>query len=256
LSNFLHTLFFVFPESLSEGIIIFLICISFITSLISAIIGLGGGVILLGIFAVTLDPVAIIPVHGVVQAASNAGRLITMIRSVHTPVILPFVIGSAIGASFGGLTFSQINPQFVQLFVGIFIILTVFKLFPTIQTKHLLIVGTISSFLTVLVGGGGSFAAAVVNSIKLDKLGHIATIAFMLLVQHFMKIIIFGFLGFAFGPYISLISLMVLTGFLGTLLGRSVVVRVNEKIFRKILNAFLIILALKLIFTSIITITV
>jgi uncharacterized membrane protein YfcA len=71
-----------------------------------------------------------------------------------------------------------------------------------------------------------------------------------------MKIIIFGFLGFAFGPYISLISLMVLTGFLGTLLGRSVVVRVNEKIFRKILNAFLIILALKLIFTSIITITV
>ncbi len=224
---------------------------SFITSFISAILGLGGGVILLGIFAIFLDPIAIIPVHGVIQAASNAGRLITLLDRVHTPIILPFVLGSLIGTTLGGFTFSQINPEFVQLFVGIFIILTVLKLFPKIKTKYLVLVGIVSSFLTILVGGAGSFAAAVVNSIKLEKLSHIATLAFMLLIQHFMKIIVFGFLGFAFAPYISLIVLMIVSGFMGTLIGRVVVVRLNEAVFRRVLDIFLICLAVKLIVGSI-----
>ena len=251
----MYDLFFklltVFPDSLSNTIIIFLIFVSFVTSFISAILGLGGGVILLGIFAIFLDPIAIIPVHGVVQAASNAGRLITLLGRVHTPIMLPFVLGSCIGATLGGFTFAQINPEFVQLFVGIFIILTVLKLFPKIRTKYLVFVGIVSSFLTILVGGAGSFAAAVVNSIKLEKLNHIATLAFMLFIQHFIKILVFGFLGFAFAPYISLIALMILSGFTGTLIGRIVVVRLNEDIFRRILDLFLIFLAVKLILGSI-----
>ena len=242
----------VFPDSLSKVIVIFLIFVSFITSFISAIVGLGGGVILLGIFALILDPIAIIPVHGVVQAASNAGRLVTLIGRVHTPVIIPFILGSCVGATMGGFTFAQINPEFVQLFVGLFIILTVFKLFPAIKTKHLAIVGVVSSFLTILVGGAGSFAAAVVNSIRLEKLTHIATLASMLLIQHFMKVIVFGFLGFAYAPYVSLIGLMILSGFMGTLIGRVVVVHLNEEIFRKLLNIFLFCLAVKLILGSII----
>ena len=251
MSNLFFSALLVFPDYLSQAIIIFLIFVSFITSLISAIVGLGGGVILLGIFALVLDPIAIIPVHGVVQAASNAGRLITLIGRVHTPIIIPFVLGSCLGASMGGFTFAQINPEFVQLFVGIFIILTVFKLFPTIKTKHLALIGVVSSFITILVGGAGSFAAAVVNSIRLEKLSHIATLAFMLLTQHFIKVIVFGFLGFAFAPYASLIGLMVLSGFMGTLIGRLIVVRINEDIFRKILNIFLVCLAVKLILGSI-----
>ena len=115
--DFFFKLLTVFPDSLSNTIIIFLIFVSFVTSFISAILGLGGGVILLGIFAIFLDPIAIIPVHGVVQAASNAGRLITLLGRVHTPIMLPFVLGSCIGATLGGFTFAQINPEFVQLFV-------------------------------------------------------------------------------------------------------------------------------------------
>ena len=125
------------------------------------------------------------------------------------------------------------------------------KLFPKIRTKYLVFVGIVSSFLTILVGGAGSFAAAVVNSIKLEKLNHIATLAFMLFIQHFIKILVFGFLGFAFAPYISLIALMILSGFTGTLIGRIVVVRLNEDIFRRILDLFLIFLAVKLILGSI-----
>ena len=72
----------------------------------------------------------------------------------------------------------------------------------------------------------------------------------MLLIQHLMKIVVFGFLGFAFAPYISLIALMILSGFMGTLIGRVLVVRLNEDIFRKVLNLFLIFLAAKLILGS------
>ena len=158
--------FFVFPESLSEAVAIILIICSFFTSLVSALFGLGGGVILLAIFAVALEPIAIIPVHGVVQAASNVGRLLTLLKKIYTPVIIPFLLGCFVGAAFGGVTFSkisQVNPELIQVLVGIFILLNVFQAIPAINIRHVTLIGVISSFLTILVGGAGSFVAAVVT---------------------------------------------------------------------------------------------
>ena len=254
MDKWFYNYFFVFPESLSETVAFLLIICSFFTSLVSALFGLGGGVILLAIFAVSLEPIAIIPVHGVVQAASNVGRLLTLLRKIYTPVIIPFLMGCFVGAAFGGATFSkisQVNPELIQMLVGIFIMLNIFQAIPAINIRHITLIGAISSFLTILVGGAGSFVAAVVTSLRLEKLSHIATIAFMLLSQHFMKVIVFGFLGFSFSPYISLIVCMIITGFLGTLVGRVLVIGLNENLFRRILNVMLFFLALKLIITPI-----
>ena len=61
------------PE-LSRWDFISLCLVSFFTSLVSATFGLGGGAMLVAIIASLLNPVAIIPIHAVIQMNSNLFR--------------------------------------------------------------------------------------------------------------------------------------------------------------------------------------
>ncbi len=63
------------PEGLSQAAFWAIMVASFVGSFITAAFGIGGGALLLAIMATLMPPAALIPVHGVVQAGSNAGRV-------------------------------------------------------------------------------------------------------------------------------------------------------------------------------------
>ena len=48
--------------------------VTIVTSIISGVLGMAGGLVLLAALLVRLDPVVAIPVHGIVQLASNGSR--------------------------------------------------------------------------------------------------------------------------------------------------------------------------------------
>ena len=66
-------------------------------------------------------------------------------------------------------------------------------------------------------------------------------------MQHLLKILMFGFLGFAFAPWVPLILGMVAFGYLGTVLGNRILDRLPEAFFRIALRAMITVLALALI---------
>ena len=68
--------------------------------------------------------------------------------------------------------------------------------------------------------------------------------------QHLFKVVIFGVLGFAFGPYIPLLVGLLLFGAMGTYTGRAVLNRLPEKVFRTGLQAILTLLALRLLYAA------
>jgi uncharacterized membrane protein YfcA len=74
----------------------------------------------------------------------------------------------------------------------------------------------------------------------------VATHATLMSLQHLLKIVVFGVLGFAFAPYAVLIAMMIASGFIGTVIGRHVLIQMSEKRFRPILNTILVALSLKL----------
>ena len=159
---------------------------------------------LLAFLALVLPPVALIPVHGVVQLGSNGGRVAIMSKHVLWRPILPFVIGALIGATIGGLVVVQLPSWLIQLALGIFIIWAVFAKLPLIQQRYILLGGVVSSFLTMFFGATGNFIAAMVKSMNLDPVPHVATHSLMMTFQHFVKVLIFGLVGFQFGPYMIL----------------------------------------------------
>lgn len=143
-----------------------------------------------------------------------------MMKHVNWPVVAPFTIGCLIGSSVGGLTFVQVPAWFIQLGIGICLIWTMFGRPPKIDGKKVFATGIVSSLLINFFGSTANFIAAIVKAMNLTPPGHVSTHAALMEIQHVLKHIIFGLLGFAFEPYLPLLLLMILGVLAGTFVGK------------------------------------
>lgn len=239
-----------FHAGLGWPIALTLIAISFLGSFITVAFGIGGGQVMLAVFATLLPAAAIIPVHGLVQLGSNVGRTALTFRHLQGGVVAMFAVGALIGVAIGMQFFVQLDPAVIQIGVGLFILWSILFRPPALMRRSAGIAGAISSFLTMFFGATGPFVAAFVKSLQLDKMGHTATHATLMTIQHTLKSIAFGFLGFAFSVWLGLIGLLIASGFVGTVVGRHVLLKVDENRFRLVLNIILTLLAARLIYAG------
>lgn len=241
----------VFYASLAPTTAIFLFVASFVGSFITVAMGIGGGAMVLAVMASLVPPAALIPVHGVIQFGSNLNRAIVMGKHTFWPPVLAFGVGSVVGVAIGGAIAIDLPPAYVQIGVGFFVIWSVLRKPPAWLTQWPSATGLISSILTMFFGATGVFVSGYVKSLALGREAHVATQAVLMTLQHLLKVIVFGLLGFAFGPWLGFMAIMVAMGLLGTLVGRQVLKRMNDAVFGKALNAILLVLAARLIWQGI-----
>lgn len=239
-----------FHAGLGWPIALTLIGMSFLGSLITVAFGIGGGAVMLAVFATLLPAAAIIPVHGLVQLGSNVGRAALTLQHLERKVVGVFFIGALIGVVLGGVFVVQLDPAYIQIGVGLFILWSILMRPPAFLSRSAGIAGAFSSFLTMFFGATGPFVATFVKSLDLDRMGHTATHATLMTIQHALKTLTFGFLGFAFSLWAGLVALLIAAGFLGTIAGRNVLMRTGERRFRTMLNVVLSLLALRLIYSG------
>lgn len=238
------------PPELGALAGIALLGISFLGSFITAAFGIGGGVVVLAVFASLLTPAALIPVHGVIQLGSNAGRMLIMREHIVKPVFITFVVGALIGVGIGGLIVVDLPPAIIQIAVGAFILWTIVAKPPVFLRHSAWLAGGVSSFLTMFFGATGPFVAAYIKTLGFERMTHVGTQAACMTMQHGLKVLVFGILGFAFGPYLPLMVGMIAFGFAGTLVGRNVLMKIDEQRFKFALNAILVLLSLRLIWSG------
>lgn len=235
------------PEGLSLAAFWAIMLASFAGSFITAAFGIGGGGLLLAILASLVPPAALIPVHGVVQTGSNLGRMVMLWREIFWPALPWFALGTLVGVAVGGSVAIDLPPQYVQIGVGAFVIYTVVARAPRWFSRWPLFTGLISSFLTMFFGATGMFVASFTKSHKLARHAHVATHATLMTVQHGLKVVVFGLLGFAYGEWLWVIALMITVGLIGTYAGRLVLNRLTDARFGLVLNILLVLISLRLI---------
>lgn len=96
--------------------------VSFIGSFIAASLGLGGGLLVMATMASLLPPTVLIPLHGIVQLGSNAGRAFIMRSEILTHVVPAFMLGTIIGALIGGRVVVSLPTQVLQIVLGGFVL--------------------------------------------------------------------------------------------------------------------------------------
>ncbi len=231
-----------------------LVALSLFTSALTAAAGIGGGLVLLSVLATFLPPVVVIPIHGVVQLGSNAGRAALLRQHIDRQILIPFALGSLLGIAVGAKLFVALPTPVLQIILGLFVLASVWlpKLkASSIPNRGFAVVGIVGSFVTMFVGATGPFVASFITPERLERHAVVATHAACMTLQHSLKVIAFGLLGFAFLPWVPLLAAMIAAGFIGTILGRRLLDRLPHATFKRIFKAILTVLALRLLYAAV-----
>ncbi|WP_434362226.1 sulfite exporter TauE/SafE family protein [Parasalinivibrio latis] len=242
---------YIVPEGVTATASLFLIILSFFTSCITATLGVGGGALLVAAMASILPTSAVIPVHGVVQLGSNVGRFAVMRKYVRYSVLGWFLAGSLLGAALGGSIVVSLPEHLLKLILGSFILLV--NWFPVsfpLRKVGMVSIGALSNFISMFVGAPGPFLIATIRRNFPDRKELLGTMAAFMSIQHALKAAIFGFLGFTMTEWLPLIGIMITTGFLGTLTGRSLLEKISDKRYGITIKWVLTALAIRLIWQA------
>lgn len=232
---------------------ILLILIACGTSAITAVTGIGGGMVLIAIMPGFLPAAAIVPVHAVVQLFSNSSRALFGWRHLRWEFVLAFIAGSIVGGGLAATLARGINLDYTPLFIAAYILFTVWG--PPLKFKkpppgEFVLIGAIQTGLSMLVGATGpmSQAALIARDLKRDAL--VVSGALMTTFTHLIKVVLFALLGFSFASYWQLMLGMSIAVVVGALLGTRLRYRVPEALFRRILKWALTLLALRMIYLT------
>lgn len=240
--------------ALGPGSALLLVLLSAFTALLTAGLGLGGGVLLLGGMAFLVPPAALIPVHGVVQIGANAGRTWLLRRHTDHGILLPFAIGALAGTLAGGSLALQLPPHWLNLALALFILWAAWGRWPALRGRAeragLWAGGLGISFLSMFVGATGPLVASLMKSRAMDRQRHMATFSACMTLQHGLKIAAFGFFGFQFAPWLPLLAAMIASGFIGTWLGERWLAGRSDAGFQRMLAWLLTAMALQLLWQA------
>lgn len=229
------------------------------TSIISAVVGMAGGIVLLAILTLVLPWGVVIPIHGIVQLVSNFSRAFILRKHIHLPIFLYFLLGAPFGAMFSTQLIQKISsPLIPSILIICLIIYTVFKpkRLPAIQLQYwqYSILGFVTGFLGLLIGATGPFLAVFFFREDLKKEEIVATTASVQILTHSLKIPAFLYLGFNYLEHLPLISIMIVGAIIGTELGIKILNRMNPALFTRFYKTVLLLIAIHLLFKNVLNI--
>ncbi|HYC36924.1 MAG TPA: sulfite exporter TauE/SafE family protein [Usitatibacter sp.] len=210
-----------------------------ITSFVSGILGMAGGMILMGVLLALMPVPAAMMLHGVTQLASNAWRAFLWRTHVDWRVFRQYAMGAlAVLAAFALMRFVVSKP-IALIAMG----LTPFATLALPERLHLNVerrghsfsCGAICSALSLTAGVSGPLLDVFFVRSRMSRQVVVATKAMTQSLSHLTKIVYFGGIAAIGGgnvePWIG--AMMVALAVTGTTLSRRVLERMNDASFRQ-----------------------
>ncbi len=226
------------------------------TSILSAVVGMAGGIVLLSVMLLFLPPLVAIPLHGVIQLVSNGSRAWIQRRHVEK-TILGYYAVLLLPLAFAGLAIARsLEPPVARALIGAFVLVATHAPGWLLIGSHpeasdprrrFLMLGGVVGLLSTTIGATGPLIAPFFLNLGLTRQSLIGTKAASQMLGHLAKIAVFGVAGFAFAEYalpLLLLSAMVVVG---TWLGSHLLDRVSERVFTLLYKTVLTLIAVRLV---------
>ena len=210
-----------------------------VTSFVSGILGMAGGMILMGILLAMMPVPAAMMLHGVTQLASNAWRALLWRKALDWKVFRGYVVGALVAtAAFAALQLVVSKPiALIVMGLTPFISLALpEKLHLNVERRgHPFACGAVCSALSLTAGVSGPILDVFFVRSRMSRQAVVATKAMTQSFSHFLKIVYFGGIVVsadrgAIDPWLG--GMMVLLAFAGTTLAAPVLKRMDDASFR------------------------
>lgn len=226
---------------------------AFCTSALTAVVGAGGGTALIAIMLQLMTPAVAIPVHGIVQLASNTTRVWLFRRDMVWPIIIRFSALMPLGVALGLLLFQGLSTSVIQILIGSFILLSLAaRQLRQLRNKELPIwafvpIGFVTGTLNMIVGVIAPILGVLVIRNDLRKEQVVGTLGFFGFIGNLLKVAGFSLVGFSFLEHASTMLCMIPAAILGAKSGKHFLSKLDETYFLIAFRTVLTALALKLI---------
>jgi uncharacterized membrane protein YfcA len=206
---------------------------SFLTSLLTAAVGIGGGLGLLSVMPSFMPMAAVVPLHGVTQFVSNASRFAFDYRHADIGLLPAYFAGACLGGAVGFFFIGRVPELYLSAALGGFILLCTWtglvmklgKVFTSFFS-----IALIQSFLSLFVASVGLISQPVLIKQGLPKNRVIVTHAMQMSVLHGFKIFAFAIAGFPFLRYWEIAAVMIAASAAGSYFGGFLRNRVPERL--------------------------
>ncbi len=212
-----------------------------LTSALSAVFGMAGGMILMGIYAATLPVQAAMILHGVTQLFANGFRAWLLRRHIFGAGLVWYALGAVVTVGLFALAAIVVARPVVFLVMGgipLALMLLPARLAPSFELpRHALLCGVLATAASLLAGVSGPLLDMFFVRSALDRFEVVATKAITQAAGHVLKIVYFGGLvRGADAPLdlpLWLYPLLVACAFVGTRLGGRLLDGMGDAGFRR-----------------------
>jgi uncharacterized membrane protein YfcA len=224
--------------------------------MLSAVVGMAGGITLLSVMLLFFEPLVAIPIHGVVQLVSNSSRTYVQRKHVDWTILWRYSV-MLVPMGFVGIEIAQaLPPNVTRALIGVFVLIATWRrgwlligTHPERADVHrrFFILGGVVGLINMTIGAAGPLIAPFFLKIGLSRQAMIGTKAACQAVGHLVKIAIFGIAGFVFAEYAIPLALLSVSVIAGTWIGSQVLESVNERWFTRLYQGVLTLVALRLV---------
>lgn len=230
----------------------FILIVCLLTSTLSGVLGMGGGMILMVVLLHFLPVSEAMILHGLIQLISNGSRIGIHFKSIQWKLIGGYLLGSALTfMSFKLINFVP-NKTLIYLIIGTIPLLSLIpKIAPlmsiTQRGRNLLCaIGVTSAQL--LAGTSGPILDIFFISSPLSRYSILGTKAVTQSLGHLIKVLFYGSLLSSAGEFISislpLLALCLFLTLIGNILGSKIVAKMNDQNFKKFSRNFVYIVCI------------
>lgn len=212
--------------------------LAFVSEILGTISGFGSSILFVPIASVFFDFKTVLAITAVFHVFSNFSKITLFRKGIRKDIVLKLGIPAVIFVTFGAYltTFLptkeiEIGMNIVLIFLAIFLLIKFNK--PIQQSNKNLYLGGISSgFLAGITGTGGAIRGITLAAFQLPKEIFIATSALIDLGVDTSRAIIYTSNGYFEKEYIFLIPFLIIISFIGSYVGRLILNKTSETIFR------------------------
>lgn len=217
----------------------------FVTSLISGVIGMAGGMILMAVLVTLLSVPAAMVVHGAVQATANGSRAFFLREHIQWQVLPRYLMGSAVAVLGFALLAWLPPPEVVLLLIGLFpwLALLLPKTSPVVITNHTsqYVCGFLVTGAQLVAGASGPLLDLFYLNSTLDRRAIVATKALTQTLGHLTKLGYYGWLyGMAGEVPALMLGIALLAAISATRIGTLILGKVSDGAFRKASKALIL----------------
>lgn len=171
------------------------------TSALTAVLGFGGGVVLLALLLLVVEPVVAIPLHAAIQVWSNGTRVVIRRREVDWGITARSSLLLLPAGALAVPLAAAAPERALQALIAVAVLEATWvpertdRALPAPSPLGWVGVGAVLGFLNPLVGATGPLAAPLFRAATRTRLAFVGTFAATQVSGHLAKVLLFGVAG-------------------------------------------------------------